>query len=132
MLKTYTHRNRNAFPSKLKEIWTYRQFSFVLVPKWRKYELTFNFPFVLVPKWRKYEPTNNFPFVLVPKWNTIFLIQNQLDDISLVLVGYGHPFLWAYPTSLIRRANLNPFLPTVAFSQPSSNICCPRDWRLSA
>ena len=21
----------------------------------------------------------------------------------------------------------NPFLPTVAFSQPSSNICCPRD-----
>ena len=22
---------------------------------------------------------------------------------------------------------VNPFLPTVAFSQPSSNICCPRD-----
>ena len=30
----------------------------------------------------------------------------------------------------------NPFLPTVAFSQPNfahrSNSCCPRDWRLSA
>ena len=23
--------------------------------------------------------------------------------------------------------DVNPFLPTVAFSQPSSNICCPRD-----
>ena len=25
------------------------------------------------------------------------------------------------------RYLVNPFFPTVAFSQPSSNICCPRD-----
>ena len=40
---------------------------------------------------------------------------------------------WTYAEAEdLRTSLLNPFLPTVAFSQPSSNICCPRDWRLSA
>ena len=41
-----------------------------------------------------------------------------------------------FPRSSKVPACINPFLPTVAFSQPifahRSNICCPIDWRLSA
>ena len=40
----------------------------------------------------------------------------------------NNPWPWKITSSL---TFLNPFLPTVAYSKPSPNICCPRDVSLS-
>ena len=57
---------------------------------------------------------------------------------SLTSNNYGNNYFSAkhYCYVKIVYNNINPFLPTVAFSLPifahRSNFCCPRDWRLSA
>ena len=68
-------------------------------------------------------------------WGPLNTLVSQYPDVLVVLGGQflspmmtrGGNLSVAFNSSRIPRSSLNPFLPTVAFLQLSSNICCPKD-----
>ena len=55
---------------------------------------------------------------LIATLGTCFLMRVELLKLFLLIEALG---------TCSGSRSIDPFLPTVAFSQPSSNICCPRD-----
>ena len=51
------------------------------------------------------------------------LVWNHRQQWTIDLNGSKTTYHFLYE----HKVNINPFVPTVAFSQLSSNICCPRD-----
>ena len=62
----------------------------------------------------------------------VWLVRSSL--INFHACSYQHCHKYEYKSNLLSSYRapvlgtvINPFFPTVAFSQPSSNMCCPRD-----